>query len=121
YGTSHRINFLGPIFKMDDKIKLFSEHDALVLPSSREAMPQALIEAMAAGLIVISSKTDGGKELIRHGENGYLFEINDSNGLTDLLKNYKNNDLVKTRAREFAKQFKNEVLGEKLLNLYKEN
>ena len=118
YGASHRIKFIGPIFKKEDKIKLFNEHDVLVLPSFREAMPQALIEAMAAGLIVMSSKTDGGKELIKNGENGYLFEINDHNELKNLLNNYKSNDSVIKTAQEFAKQFREEVIGEKLLNLY---
>ena len=118
YGASHRIKFVGPVFKKEDKINLFNEHDVFVLPSLREAMPQALIEAMATGLIVISSKTDGGKELISNGVNGYLFEINNHNELSGLLKNYKNNDPVSKKAKDFAKQYNEEAIGERLLELY---
>lgn len=118
YGSSHRINLTGPVFGINEKVKLFNEHDILVLPSFREAMPQVLIEAMASGLVVISSKTDGGKELVKHGENGYLFDINNHPELSILIKNYKNGDIVTKKAREFAKQFKADVLGEKLLIVY---
>ena len=67
--------FKGAIQGIDTKLRLFNSHNIFVLPSLREAMPQSLIEAMAAGLLVISSKTMGGKELIKHGYNGYLFDI----------------------------------------------
>lgn len=117
-GSSYRIKFIGPVFDINEKIKLFNDHDIFVLPSHREAMPQSLIEAMAAGLLVISSKTDGGKELINHGETGYLFEINNSNELAELIKKFRDSDEIRKRGKEFVKQFKADILGEKLLRVY---
>ncbi len=58
------------------------------------------------------------KKLIRHGENGYLFEIDNYEELADLLNKYKSNDPVCKYAQDFAKQFRENIIGEKLLNLY---
>jgi len=46
--------------------------DVFILPSHWEGHPKSLIEAMACGLPVIGTNVPGIRELIRHGENGYL-------------------------------------------------
>jgi len=47
------------------------------------AIALALImqEALASGLVVLGSATGGTKEIIREGENGFLFEAGDAAGL----------------------------------------
>ncbi|MBI4280779.1 glycosyltransferase [Candidatus Uhrbacteria bacterium] len=52
----------------------FQEIDALVVPSlCYENAPQVIAEALAAGLAVIASRIGGIPELVRDGENGFLF------------------------------------------------
>jgi glycosyltransferase involved in cell wall biosynthesis len=46
--------------------------DIFMLPSKFEGLPLALLEAMRAGLVVVSSKTDGTPEAIDHGRTGFL-------------------------------------------------
>jgi glycosyltransferase involved in cell wall biosynthesis len=74
-----------PIYDTKKKINLIDEHKIFILPSKREAMPQSLIEAMARGKIVISSDTDGGKEIIKDSENGFLFEIGNKQDLKNKI------------------------------------
>ncbi|QDU49709.1 glycosyltransferase [Gimesia panareensis] len=55
--------------------ELMRAADCLVLSSLWEGMPNVVLEAMAAGLPVISTKVDGIFELIQPGEQGTLVEI----------------------------------------------
>jgi len=61
----------------------YSLLDVKVLPSYNEGLPQALFEAMAVGVPVIASVIGGTPEMIRDGENGFLFD----NGDTDTIAN----------------------------------
>ena len=73
----NRMIFSEAIFNIKDKIKKIDSARIFVLPSKSEAMPQALIEAMARGKIVIASDNHGAMDLIEDGKNGYLFRIGD--------------------------------------------
>ncbi|MHA1179592.1 MAG: glycosyltransferase family 4 protein [Alphaproteobacteria bacterium] len=55
-------------------MRVHHDHSFYILCSTREGMPKALIEAMASGLICISTRTDGALELIEDGRTGYLID-----------------------------------------------
>ena len=61
--------------------------DLFVLPSRWEGMPNALMEAMAAGCPVIASEVDGNLELVRHGETGWCVPVNDVERLARAMDN----------------------------------
>ena len=67
-----RVWFLGPA-NHDWLPILYCRSDALIFPSLFENAPYTLIEAMASKLPIIAANTGGIPELIRHGENGLLF------------------------------------------------
>jgi glycosyltransferase involved in cell wall biosynthesis len=46
-----------------------------VLPSFYEGHPKVLIEAMSCGLAVIGTDVDGIRDLIKHGETGWLCQV----------------------------------------------
>lgn len=62
-----------PVYNLEEKIKIIDKHKIFVLPSIRESMPQVLLEALSRGKLVISSNTKGGNEIIKDGENGFVF------------------------------------------------
>lgn len=69
----HRVIFCGtvdPSFVLD-YYKLFTLH---VLPSTIEGLSQTLLEAMAFRVPVIATRAGGNTDIIKDGENGFLFE-----------------------------------------------
>lgn len=70
-GLSHKIVFHGWVQKVQ-KIELLRDSAIFVLPSYSEGYPNALVEAMAAGLPCIASKVGCIPDIIRHNENGCL-------------------------------------------------
>ncbi|MBU0957475.1 MAG: glycosyltransferase family 4 protein [Nanoarchaeota archaeon] len=110
------INFNDPVYDLKKKIKKIQEADVFVLPSKREAMPQALIETMALGKIVIASKTKGAVDIIKNGKNGFLFELDDYKDLKSKLEyvldknNIKIIEKIQKDTRKFAERFKWSIL-----------
>lgn len=68
-----------------DVTEWLSRIDIFVLPSRSEALSNALMEAMACGCCPVASRVGGNPELIEHGENGLLFQADDSAELAGRL------------------------------------
>lgn len=60
--------------------------DIFVCPSREEAHGNVMLEAWMAGLPVISTRSDGGRELIEDGRSGLLCDIADPAGLAAALR-----------------------------------
>ncbi len=71
---------------VENKNDWFAALDVFVLPSHHEPFGIVLIEAMAAGVPVISTDAVGPREIIRHGEDGILFPVADATTLADALE-----------------------------------
>jgi glycosyltransferase involved in cell wall biosynthesis len=68
-----------------DVAPLYSAFDALVLPSSNEGTPVSAIEALAAGKPVVATRVGGVPDVVRDGEDGFLVDTGDTEGLADRL------------------------------------
>ncbi len=76
---SDTVTFAG---RQADVLPWLQAADVFVLPSEREGLSIALLEALAVGLPSIGTRTSGTGELIRTGGNGYLVEIGDAVAMT---------------------------------------
>ena len=75
-----------------------------VLPSDTEGLPNALMEAMALGLPVISTDCPcgGPKSLIRDGVNGLLTPVGDVDAMKDRLEQLINNSELRLKLSKNA-------------------
>jgi glycosyltransferase involved in cell wall biosynthesis len=76
-GLQDRVLLTGGLPPNDPRlIGLLQKADVLVLPSKSETFGLVILEAWATGTMVLSTRTSGASALIRHGQNGWFFELN---------------------------------------------
>ena len=68
--------FYGNIKERDQLEKIYKSSDVLLLTSSFEGLPLAVMEMMAYGKVVVSTAVDGIPDYITNGENGFLLKNN---------------------------------------------
>ncbi len=75
-GLQDRVLLAGGLPPNDPRlIGLLQAAEVLVLPSQSETFGLVILEAWATGTTVLSSRTSGACTLVRHGENGWLFDL----------------------------------------------
>ena len=73
-GVAERVVLRGPV-PLDDLMAAYRNYDVFVLPTRPgEGIPRVLLEAMAAGLPVVTTNVSGIGSLIVDGQNGILVE-----------------------------------------------
>lgn len=96
--------------------------DVFVLPSHSEGMSNALLEAMASGLAVVSSDTGAAREMIEDGRSGLIHATGAVDELAACLQRVISDDelraLLAAGARERAKAFSVESVVDQLEAVY---
>lgn len=67
-------NFLGEIVDENEISEIYDSSDILLLVSSREGFPLVIMEAMAHGVVTISTDVGGISEHVHNGQNGFLIK-----------------------------------------------
>jgi N-acetyl-alpha-D-glucosaminyl L-malate synthase BshA len=102
-GIRQHVLFLGKHASVDE---LLSCADLFLLPSESESFGLAALEAMACGAPVIASAVGGLREIVTHGENGYLFPVGDVDSMAaaalEVLGNADVSDRLAATARTSA-------------------
>ena len=80
---------------VDQPVAALPLMDVFVCPSHEEAFGNVMMEAWSCGLPVVSTRTDGGLELIQDGNNGLLCDIGDREGLRQCISRILGNKLLR--------------------------
>jgi glycosyltransferase involved in cell wall biosynthesis len=119
-GLERRVHFLGLVKTMPT---LMSSVDAYVFPSRYEAMSLSLLEAMAAGLPVVTARTAGGAEIITSECGVVLDDPDDPHALAgaigELARSRERCREMGAAARELMDQFGWAQMGAQYLALYR--
>ena len=117
---SHQISLVG----LQEKVEAYLWNADLYIHSAiTEGFGLTLLEAMAAGLPVISLNGGGNKNLIHHAENGFLIEEQDVNlfskSVIELFQNKSAYEVFSKKAIAFSHQYDIKSYCDKLSSIYK--
>lgn len=119
-GIEESIKFCGSVNNVRDYL---IATDFFVLPSFREGFPNSVLEAMACGLPVISTKIGGVVDVINNGKNGILVEPGNVNQLEDAIKKLTSDKdyarvLGKNALKTIREKYDINIIVKKYIELY---
>lgn len=120
-GLSESITFVGHQF---DVAPFYTLADLMVVPSGTEGSPNALLEAMAAGLPIVATAVGGIPEIVSNTNAALLVRKHDHLGLAEaiarLLDNRELREQLSRTARNTAPAYSREAYSNFLLSLYRD-
>ena len=119
YGVADRVIFAGVTHEVE---KYYFASDIFVMASVYDTFGMAVLEAMAAGLPVIISRTVGARDLVKDGVEGFVLgDPPTADELSEKIKFLSNADnrlAMGERARHRALKHDWDRVAEKMANLY---
>lgn len=121
YGIEKNVVFTGNVSNVEDYL---AKADIFVMTSDYEGLPLSAIEAMAAGLPIISTRAGGVVNLIQDQVNGILVDIGDEKEITeailDLCQNFDKRKQLGDQAKYSVKKYSVENMVHQYEELYKQ-
>jgi glycosyltransferase involved in cell wall biosynthesis len=120
-GRADRLVLAGTTLAVDRYLRAA---DVFVLPSRREGLPVALLEAMACGLPCIASRLRGSTDaIIADGENGFLVPVGDveavATALTDVFTDRPRSVALGVAARQtVVDRYSSDFVAQRWLETY---
>ena len=100
-GLAERVIFLG---HFHDVRKVFEQMDVYVLSSTREGLPNTVLEAMAMEVPIVSTDVDGVKEAVSDQEEAILVRPRDAERLALGIETMLENDALRRRLVQNARR-----------------
>jgi glycosyltransferase involved in cell wall biosynthesis len=102
---------------------LFSQASVFVLPSLYEGLSLALLEAMAAGKVIVASANESNRKILQHESQALLFHPDDENDLAVQIERALTDKELRLRLATAARQlcvrdFSNTKIAPKLEEIY---
>lgn len=108
--------------------KVYNCLDLFCFPTTRKGESLGLVglEAMACGVPVAGSKIGGLLDYIREGENGFLFDVGSTDGLTEKILEYyslteEKKDYMEKEALKTAEEYEVENIKPILIDIFNKN
>ena len=96
--------------------------DIFVFPSFHEGMPVSALEAMACSLPVVCSAIRGNVDVVKDGDNGYLFKPSDVDTLSRQIALLMDNEALRqqmgTKNKKIVREFSLGAVTEELKAIY---
>lgn len=99
-GINDRVFFIGKVSNPEYWINIF---DINILPSSYEGLPITVIESFCKKIIMVASNVVGVNSIVRNGENGFMFDLNNANELSEIIKVIYASKILKERIEHRAR------------------
>lgn len=109
---------------VNDVRPFLEKSTCIVLPSYREGMPRIVLEAMAMGRPVITTRTAGCRETVEENINGFLVEARDVYSLVHAMERFSALDTAQRvamgeKGREMAeKVFSDKIIANDLFRIF---
>jgi UDP-glucose:(heptosyl)LPS alpha-1,3-glucosyltransferase len=121
FSVLDRTVFVGPIKNVE---AYYAAADIFVFPSIYDPCANVTLEAMASGLPVITSESNGASDVINHGKNGYILDsADDTHDIKKYIKFLIDNKIL----NEFSKKSRCTMLDyskeknyQKMLDIYRD-
>ena len=103
--------------------ELFNKAHIFVLPSYREGLPQAALEAGACSMPLIVTDVNGCRDCIVNGETGFLVNLKDAQDIKEKMNFFiKNTHIIEkmgTKSREYINdRFSEDKIHKQFLSMY---
>jgi glycosyltransferase involved in cell wall biosynthesis len=121
-GIADRVLFLGYRWDIPE---LLASCDLFVLPSLKEGLSLAILEAMAAGRPVIATAVGGSAETVTHGETGLLVRPEDPTALAEAIRTLLRDESLARRLADAGRAYVNrehtlERMAQQVMDVYDE-
>ncbi|MBL7087103.1 MAG: glycosyltransferase [Candidatus Cloacimonetes bacterium] len=101
----------------NDVKKLLSKSDVFILPSHKEGMSNALLEAASSGLFCIVNDTGSNKEIIKESQHGFVMENNNPDTIADDMQTTIKNKMY-FRSEKAASRIKKTYSTANMFSMY---